>query len=440
MNTILKPISLSKLKSGPVFFLRHYLYFFLSHHISSNSAMLLIHLLPYNRNNHPWCVDFISVNSEDMTQIKQYRVVLKTPLGVCPSPLYAVSFDCDCIKTIAENGTGPLAAGKRISAILEKEEYLVFSGSKAYLMFRELMASLMMPDLLKNKKVSSLKSILNVAHTLKGMYDKSLIGNIKKLSESLGHTGNRFINSMYAVFRDLYTGVPKLADYFIKQSMVLDTVKSADKIILGIGEGDYYIFTPLLVTQDYIFGLDLSSEIKSCKLPVNGTVCYTVSSAITEGIAASLNTDFAEIKKRFADFQKAKIEENAVSRYMALLNSDETVRMDILADRGYQRTEDVFAGIRKLSINSSDPDTIKMASFLPKIQGDMLIKMLDFIYLEGGILPAGYEGLYNDVVSGRITAARDTLVSELEYATAAAERDNNEESISRLANIYKSLS
>lgn len=402
--------------------------------------MLLIHLLPYNRNNHPWCVDFISVNPEDMTLIKQYRVVLKTPLGVCPSPLYAVSFDCDCIKTIAENGTGPLVSGKKISAILKKEEYLVFSGSKAYLMFRELMSSLMLPDLLKNKKVSSLKSILNVAYSLKGVYDKSLVGNIKKLSESLGYTENIFINSMYAVFRDLYSRVPKLADYFIQQSMVLDTVKSADKIILGIGECGYYIFTPLLVTQDYIFGLDLSSEIKSCRLPVNGTVCYTVSSAITGDIARSLNTDFAEIKMRFADFQKAKTEDNAVSGYMALLNSDETVRLDILADRCYQRTEDIFAQIRKLSINSVGQDIIKMASFLPKIKGDTLIKMLDFIYLEGGVLPAGYEGLYNDVVSGRITVARDTLVSELEYATAAAERDNNEESLSRLANIYKSLS
>ena len=66
--------------------------------------------------------------------------------------------------------------------------------------------------------------------------------------------------------------------------------------------------------------------------------------------------------------------------------------------------------------------------------------MLDYLYLEEYPFPLGYEDVYRDIVSSRINSARDVMVSELEYATAEAEKNSSEESLRRLSNLYRFLS
>ena len=75
---------------------------------------------------------------------------------------------------------------------------------------------------------------------------------------------------MYRVFADLYGKAPKLLSYFVKRDMVLGTAESSRRIVLGITEDGFRIITPVMVTRDYILGMDISKEVKPCVLPLNG--------------------------------------------------------------------------------------------------------------------------------------------------------------------------
>ena len=66
--------------------------------------------------------------------------------------------------------------------------------------------------------------------------------------------------------------------------------------------------------------------------------------------------------------------------------------------------------------------------------------MMDYLYSEDYPLPLGYDEVYRDIVSARISNARDNMVAELEYATAQAEKNSNQQSLQRLANLYRYLS
>lgn len=57
-----------------------------------------------------------------------------------------------------------------------------------------------------------------------------------------------------------------------------------------------------------------------------------------------------------------------------------------------------------------------------KVTGPLRTAMLDYLYLEEYPFPLGYEDVYRDIVASRINAARNAMVSELEYATAEAEK------------------
>ncbi|SFP01882.1 hypothetical protein SAMN02910344_00212 [Ruminobacter amylophilus] len=405
--------------------------------------MLLIHLLPFNRDNYPWCVDIISVNPENAEILSQSRIVVTPPAGICPSPTYAVSFDCDCIEAVRKTGLNPAAAAERLAMIIKNHERLVFSGKRAYLMFRELLCNLQMRNVLKNKRITSFKSIVHAAVSLKGIYYPQAWNNIKKLGAETGNTDNRYIRSMYAVFKDLYLKAPKLLSYFVNKSLVLDTAESSGKIILGIGEDSFFIFTPVMVTSEYVLGISIVKEIKPLVLPVNGAVCYTVSSAINTSIARELKTDFEQIKKLHAE-SSAYLRTDSAEYLMLMDNLESSIKNeseDVLASDEYRSTESMFAELSEWF--EKDRDVLsadEVCAHIARASGRLRTAMMDYLYSEDYPLPLGYDEVYRDIVSARISNARDNMVAELEYATAQAEKNSNQQSLQRLANLYRYLS
>lgn len=401
--------------------------------------MLLIHLLPYNRDNYPWCVDIVSVNAESYEEEGRSRIVVTPPAGICPSPAFAVSFDCDCIETVKNHGLKPSEAAPLLADILKKHEQVVFSNAKSCQMFRELLVSLQMTDVLRDKTVSSFKSILHAAVTLKNIYYPKAWCNIKKLCSELGFAENRYIGCMYRVFADLYGKAPKLLSYFVKRDMVLGTAESSGRIVLGITEDGFRIITPVMVTRDYILGMDISKEVKPCVLPLNGSVCYTVSSAINGAVAQSLGTDFESIKRRFAEAlpycnSDTPEHEKLMSGLGELLKNADSDDTTAVTDEKLRRLTGLVPSGR-VFLGASE-----VSAYVGKVTGPLRTAMLDYLYLEEYPFPLGYEDVYRDIVASRINGARNAMVSELEYATAEAEKNGSKESLSRLSNLYRFLS
>lgn len=405
--------------------------------------MLLIHLLPYNRDNHPWCVDIISVNQENAAADGYSRIVVTPPAGVCPSPAYAVSFDCDCIEAIKLHGMKPSEAAARLAAILKGHEHLVFSGCKSYLMFRNLLCNLQMTDVLKGKTVSSFRSIVNAAVVLKNLYYPNAQNNLKKLCAHLGFQDGLYIKNMHAVFADLHARAPKLLNYFVKRELAPSVSDSLGKIILGIAEERFYVFVPVMVTSEYILGIDISTSKEPCVLPLNGSVSYSVSSAINAPVARELGTDFESIRKRFGEVQAYN--DTSSDEYGKLMDGFDEIMLngsrEELNTEAYKSAsgnlrrlgELVRGGVESLS-------AAEVSAYASKVTGSLRTSMLDYLYLEEYPLPLGFEEVYRDIVAARINGARDVMISELEYATAEAEKNNSRESLQRLSNLYKFLS
>lgn len=405
--------------------------------------MLLIHILPFNRDNHPWCADFVAADPVTGRQTARRRVVIKPPPGVCPSPAYAASFDCDCVEAVTARGLGPAAAAAEIAEILRNEEVLLFSGAKAYLMFLDLMTRLLIPGALRGKKISSFRSILRAASAIKNVYPGHADGGCRGIARSLGGADKQYIGSMHAVFADLAAREPRLLDYFANRRIVLDPPEPADRILLGVAETGFYAVAPVKASGGRLFCLDLGGSPGPRVLPSDSTVSYTVSSAITAEISRSLGAGFAAIRDNFA--KARELARPGGPGYEGLMREfGEIARgggSDVLGAPAYRAlaAELDLIGERAAG-RAGGPDAGLAAGLAAEARGPLKDKMLDYLFLENASVPPGCEALYRETVAARINAARDRLVAELESTAAAAGRNRDRIVLARMENVMRYLS
>ena len=156
-------------------------------------------------------------------------------------------------------------------------------------------------------------------------------------------------------------------------------------------------------------------------------------------VAQALGTYFESIKKRFAEAlpycnSDSPEHEKLMSGLGELLKNADSDDTTAVTDEKLRRLTGLVPSGR-VFLGASE-----VSAYVGKVSGPLRTAMLDYLYLEEYPFPLGYEDVYRDIVSSRINSARDVMVSELEYATAEAEKNSSEESLRRLSNLYRFLS
>lgn len=407
--------------------------------------MLLIHMTPFNKDLVPWSLDYAEINNEGYFQTK--RIVIRPPHGICPSPKYAIAFDEDCTVLFKTSALGYSKAASAITKLLSTKNKIVFSNSRSIVLFKKLLATLLLPDLLTDKKVTCFKSLLQAAIMFKGMFATNTINNNRELAISINPSlknntdGIPYITVFHTVFNEILSKEPKLVSYFLdKKFAVNQDYNQTHKIFVALNDERIFIFSPFQVREHAIYAFDLVKDCQPIVLPTDGCLIFTIASVISKNILELLNTStdaiYANLSKVSGLFEDSNQLDNIVKTAEENHIAEPT---DVHAIPDYNKYNQLLKNKDYLRIIALRDNVATLIRELGNTKNDLFNITLDYLYNENSdLLPFSYEETYRELIEKRIKNNRDSFVNEFEEIGSRA--IGNKKVIDRLENLYKFLS
>src|SRR5574344_1684067 len=109
--------------------------------------MLFIHLTPFNEDLIPYRVEFLCIK-DDLQINNNENIIITPPPRILPNPSYALALDEDMILNLKNSSINYAEAGVKLQNILENENTLVFSNSLSLQLFKKILTTLLLPNLL----------------------------------------------------------------------------------------------------------------------------------------------------------------------------------------------------------------------------------------------------------------------------------------------------
>ncbi|MGN1393259.1 MAG: hypothetical protein ACI4V7_04270 [Succinivibrionaceae bacterium] len=409
--------------------------------------MLLLHLTPFNSNLTPWLLDYAilddNCNLSENGEFKQ--LIIKPAMGISPSPRYAVAFDEDCTSLLKQKSINLLEAGNKLVDIIKSEEVIIFSNTRSLCLFKKLCVRLLLPDLLVNKKVSCFKSLLSAAIFFKNTYELSSINKIKELAKKISSEQNNIsvIKATAIILKDIYQKESKLLNYFLQKNFKLNSdYLSNHKIFVALNESNFYIFTPFLNKDNYIYAFDLLHNNIPIKLPLFGGLLFTVGSVITNGILRFLNTGAEQITNTLNDLNQIQFSGDFITQNANYADANEKESdqpIDINAFKNAFNDSDILDNSQYHDLIEKRKNISLLIDYLGKLSGNIREAVLDYIaddYCD--ILPYVYLESYKSIVEKRILNTRDSFIEE--FNILGNKYKDNKTITTRLENLYNFLS
>lgn len=242
--------------------------------------MILIHITPVAK-DLPWCIEAIEITKE-FGFASYFNAKIKLPYGVFPNPNYVLALPQSYVESIKNEPLNYFTLGNNLRDLLAKHDTIIFSHQESFKLFKKITNMLLLEDLLVNKKIISLKSMINVGVNLRNLYPQN-INSIKALGAYLGINEDTLGKTSALIMQDLSRRNLKLLNYFLSLNngaVFPDTISLISKnnntnnpsfkITLGVTDNDLKIVCLLKqIKNGYIaLNLDLNTLLDEVRLDI----------------------------------------------------------------------------------------------------------------------------------------------------------------------------
>lgn len=180
--------------------------------------MILIHITPIAP-NLPWNIEIIEFN-ENFESKEYFNAKIALPFGYLPNPNYALAIPENYVNSLKNEQFNYQTLGDKLTQLLSKHSKIIFSNQESYALFNNITNTLLIPDLLADKQIVSLKALVNIAISLRNVYPKHL-KSLKALAQHLGILENTLGKSAFNILVHLNKTAPKIIQYFLLSKKTL---------------------------------------------------------------------------------------------------------------------------------------------------------------------------------------------------------------------------
>ena len=420
--------------------------------------MLFLHLLPLNENYEPLALEY-ALSAPDSSPAgapgNRGLVIIPPRAGVFPAPEYSAALPQDPVAML--NNAEPLPElREKVRAIFEDPgaDIIVLTSFRFLTALKKLFLRLLLPDLIRNKKCVSARSLVRAAALYKGIWPESASRNLKKAYEGITGRPETQLSGARGLLGLLKQRESRLLDYFLKASLLslpgAVVPFASAKILAALGENSFMMFTPLLSASDgSILVWDLSRSPADpenrgdgfVKLYDRGDILISPAGTVSRNVLDQYGIASAGIRENSAlltglmnqeEFREeaclaAIPSEEALTEIRSCGSTEGLNALDVLTEH---------PGYCRIAAGSADPG--RLLSLLPGLSGELRHLALDYLYTTAPeLLDQQYAQLYGELVRERIAGKRDDFILRLN--DLAEKNRQNPECLKRLKNLYDYL-
>ena len=392
--------------------------------------MLFIHLTPFNEDLIPYRVEFLCIK-DDLQINNNENIIITPPPGILPNPSYALALDEDMILNLKNSSINYAEAGVKLQNILENENTLVFSNSLSLQLFKKILTTLLLPNLLINKKVVNFKALLFTSINLRNVFKNEFNGSIRALGSQLGAKDKTITASMFAIFKQLYLKEAKLMQFFLynPQNITLPDGKLTQlgKIMIALKDDSCILFYPISKSKTTMIAWNLAIEPTDkyaglIYFPLNGSVLFAPASTVPNSLMQKLKLDAQDITTRRNSLNNSFANEQNLADIIAHGN----IEKDDIAELFNNTMYNMQSQLRL--------DYISLNSNINKCKGYIRELVLDYLQnVNSELLESHVIAAYRYIIEERVSSKRESFTMLFNECLTKNKTTNAE---TRLKNIY----
>ncbi len=398
--------------------------------------MLLLHLSPITKTTPatPWFLEYLVIddntlqplNTDNEPNSGSFAIAL--PAGKFPCIPYVLAYLQDYSLVITRKAISYQEAGNRLIKLLAQHEHIVFSHQQSRMLFAELMNMCLLPNLLAQKKISSLTTIVRVASYLRQLYPQENVVSLNKMASflNLPRTPNK-CQQMLAILQNLQTRAPKLLHYFLQQTYTIQYTNLQPhqdrKLFIYFTDKELSLLALLKQTAHDIIAIDLLELIKHHHLTTTiPTVDDLVLLSLTDtGVISPANTIPTSILQQLGTDAK-EVTQN-LQQLNTFLNSP--AGQALYHDEVNTESIALFDTPVWLELVESRSNLQELSDKLLTIPGMMRELAFDYIFnVNASVLSYQLNMLYSQLVTDRIKSCQFDFMNEFEHTYARASASN----------------